>query len=131
MPNSPAPSTAVATQVGKIGDGPGLAVDPQARRGMRPPDSARGIGVDRPALRLRQEASDGAEAKDIYIAQTYAFGEEAQVDWYEAYANFGVRGRAAPRRDSINSRGLIPARNQLMLDVDRRRDLLAFQDARG
>jgi transposase len=29
----------------------------------------------------------GAAAKDIYIAQSYAFGEEAQVDWYEAYAN--------------------------------------------
>ena len=30
----------------------------------------------------------GTEAKDIYIAQSYAFGQEAQVDWYEAYANF-------------------------------------------
>jgi hypothetical protein len=30
----------------------------------------------------------GAAAKEVYIAQTYAFGEEAQVDWYEAYANF-------------------------------------------
>lgn len=30
----------------------------------------------------------GVEAKEVYIAQTYAFGEEAQVDWYEAYANF-------------------------------------------
>jgi transposase len=26
--------------------------------------------------------------KEISIAQTYAFGEEAQVDWYEAYAEF-------------------------------------------
>jgi transposase len=30
----------------------------------------------------------GIGAKEIYIAQSYAFGEEAQVDWYEAYANF-------------------------------------------
>jgi transposase len=30
----------------------------------------------------------GAAAKEIYIAQSYRFGEEAQVDWYEAYANF-------------------------------------------
>lgn len=30
----------------------------------------------------------GAAAKEVYIAQTYAFGQEAQVDWYEAYANF-------------------------------------------
>lgn len=27
-------------------------------------------------------------AKEICIAQRYAFGEEAQVDWYEAYAEF-------------------------------------------
>jgi transposase len=30
----------------------------------------------------------GIAAKEVYIAQTYAFGGEAQVDWYEAYANF-------------------------------------------
>ena len=30
----------------------------------------------------------GATGKEVYIAQSYAFGEEAQVDWYEAYANF-------------------------------------------
>jgi transposase len=27
-------------------------------------------------------------AKEVSIAQTYAFGEEAQVDWFEAYAEF-------------------------------------------
>jgi transposase len=27
-------------------------------------------------------------AKEVSIAQSYAFGEEAQVDWYEAYAEF-------------------------------------------
>jgi transposase len=27
-------------------------------------------------------------AKEVAIAQSYAFGEEAQVDWYEAYAEF-------------------------------------------
>ena len=30
----------------------------------------------------------GATSKEIYIAQTYAFGEEAQVDWYQARVNF-------------------------------------------
>ena len=25
---------------------------------------------------------------EVFVAQTYAFGDEAQVDWYEAYANF-------------------------------------------
>lgn len=29
-----------------------------------------------------------AAAKEVYIAQSYRFGEEAQVDWYEAYADF-------------------------------------------
>lgn len=37
------------------------------------------------ALRKREL---GCAAKDIAIAQSYAFGEEAQVDWYEAYAEF-------------------------------------------
>jgi hypothetical protein len=27
-------------------------------------------------------------AKEVCIAQSYAFGEEAQVDWFEAYAEF-------------------------------------------
>jgi transposase len=30
----------------------------------------------------------GVAGKEIFIAQTYSFGDEAQVDWYEAYANF-------------------------------------------
>ena len=30
----------------------------------------------------------GAAGKEVYIAQSYAFGEEAQVDWYEADADF-------------------------------------------
>lgn len=30
----------------------------------------------------------GAARKEVYIAQSYAFGQQAQVDWYEAYANF-------------------------------------------
>lgn len=30
----------------------------------------------------------GAASKEIYISQTYAFGEEAQVDWYQAQVNF-------------------------------------------
>jgi len=30
----------------------------------------------------------GAAGKEVFIAQSYAFGDEAQVDWYEAYANF-------------------------------------------
>ena len=27
-------------------------------------------------------------SKEVCIVQTYAFGEEAQVDWFEAYAEF-------------------------------------------
>ena len=30
----------------------------------------------------------GAGWKEIYIAQTYAFGEAGQVDWYQARVNF-------------------------------------------
>ena len=30
----------------------------------------------------------GAARHEVFIAQSYAFGDEAQVDWFEAYANF-------------------------------------------
>jgi hypothetical protein len=30
----------------------------------------------------------GCHGKDICIAQSYSFGQEAQVDWYEAQADF-------------------------------------------
>ena len=30
----------------------------------------------------------GQPRGEVFVAQTYAFGDEAQVDWYEAYANF-------------------------------------------
>jgi transposase len=30
----------------------------------------------------------GAATKEVFIAQSYDFGEEAQVDWYEAQVNF-------------------------------------------
>jgi transposase len=36
----------------------------------------------------RRKRELGQAGREIFIAQSYAFGEEAQVDWYEAYANF-------------------------------------------
>lgn len=58
-------------------------------------------------LRIRQELPEAAvsestvrryvcerkremqmDAREVFIAQTYAFGDEAQVDWYEAFADF-------------------------------------------
>lgn len=30
----------------------------------------------------------GTAGKEVFIAQSYTFGDEAQVDWYEAYVNF-------------------------------------------
>ena len=33
-----------------------------------------------------KKRESGCMGKDVAIAQSYAFGEEAQVDWYEAYA---------------------------------------------
>ncbi len=36
----------------------------------------------------RRKRELGQSGHEVFIAQSYAFGEEAQVDWYEAYANF-------------------------------------------
>lgn len=36
----------------------------------------------------RRKRELGHASSEVFIAQSYAFGEEAQVDWYEAYADF-------------------------------------------
>jgi transposase len=36
----------------------------------------------------RRKLEIGAWQNEVFIAQSYAFGDEAQVDWFEAYANF-------------------------------------------
>ena len=36
----------------------------------------------------RRKVEIGAAQHEVFIAQSYAFGDEAQVDWFEAYANF-------------------------------------------
>lgn len=36
----------------------------------------------------RRKRELGFASAEVFIAQSYAFGEEAQVDWYEAYADF-------------------------------------------
>jgi hypothetical protein len=28
-------------------------------------------------------------SQELFVPQSYRWGEEAQVDWYEAYANIG------------------------------------------
>ena len=48
------------------------------------------VGIDGAALRRLEEASDGAAGKEVFITQSYAFGEEAHVGWYEAYAEFEI-----------------------------------------
>ena len=36
----------------------------------------------------RRKRELGQATSEVFIAQSYAFGEEAQEDWYEAYADF-------------------------------------------
>jgi hypothetical protein len=36
----------------------------------------------------RRKVEIGSAQHEVFIAQSYAFGDEAQVDWFEAYANF-------------------------------------------
>jgi transposase len=36
----------------------------------------------------RRKRELGQATSEVFIPQSYAFGEEAQVDWYEAYADF-------------------------------------------
>jgi transposase len=36
----------------------------------------------------RRKLEIGAAQHEVFIAQSYTFGDEAQVDWFEAYANF-------------------------------------------
>ena len=52
-------------------------------------------GVDGAPVRAGAQAGAGAAAahRRPFVPQQYAWGEEAQVDWYEAYADLGRRAR--------------------------------------
>src|SRR5205807_766249 len=49
-----------------------------------------GLSAPEPTVRrlvAARRRALGLEAREVYVPQAYGWGEEAQVDWYEAYAD--------------------------------------------